>query len=207
MRVLNSKLHIDTHDPTSGHTHVNRNPEHDSDLQPISNNQESSNTYRYVNTKRRSHKSPTKDDPFTSFPTTHSLHPEDLNQQTHTLHHRLTRTSKAFLISLFHAFDRILKHSALGLAFIGILSFFQLVMSITFISPLNFGLRQSVLRIIRTNHSRPGGREPSGLVPIVILTFIILGLATAIRGVWCFVRDCSRWALRKVEDGVLDVRA
>ncbi|EGG08963.1 uncharacterized protein MELLADRAFT_55479 [Melampsora larici-populina 98AG31] len=79
-------------------------------------------------------------------------------------------------------------------------------MSLTFISPFNFGIRHSVLRMIRNNNNRPGGRDPTAIASMMILTFMIVGLVTAIRGVWYFVKRCSHWVLRKVEDSVLDVQ-
>ncbi|KAH9820291.1 hypothetical protein DFH28DRAFT_953589 [Melampsora americana] len=79
-------------------------------------------------------------------------------------------------------------------------------MSLTFISPFNFGIRHSVLRMIR-NNNRPGARDPTGMASVMILTFMVLGLLTAIRGLWYFVKRCSHWVLRKAEDSVLDVHS
>lgn len=88
-------------------------------------------------------------------------------------------------------------------AFVGILSFFQLLISITFFSPLNYGLRNTVFRMIRGNRRDGDG---AGLGSSMILLMVLLGLLKAFHAVWKAVGVLSQWMLSRLEDSVLDVR-
>ncbi|KAG0141310.1 hypothetical protein CROQUDRAFT_664042 [Cronartium quercuum f. sp. fusiforme G11] len=202
VRVLNSKLPLDINNPTRLKVKTNSDTDKNSRLESVSDGADESYTYRYVNAKRRSG-STQRDEDGGSGTAGYITRNQKPLRAPHCFQDRL----KPWVELIVMKMEKFIKHSILGLAFIGILSFFQLVMSLTFISPFNFGLRHSVLRMIRTNHGRPGARDASGLGSAMIVTFMLLGLATAIRSVWCFVRRCSQWMLRKVEDSVLDVRS
>ncbi|EFP80059.1 uncharacterized protein PGTG_05284 [Puccinia graminis f. sp. tritici CRL 75-36-700-3] len=121
---------------------------------------------------------------------------------------------QSIVSKLLSKLEALIKHTIKGLAFIGVMSFFQLAMSVTLFSPWNFGIRNSVLRMMRsgsttsrTSAGRAAAADPNGIGSLLILIFVLLGVLKAIQSVWKFVRKSSQWALRKIEDGVLDVRS
>jgi hypothetical protein len=76
--------------------------------------------------------------------------------------------------------QRALSHFALGFSFIGILSFLQLLISLSLLGPVHH-LRNPLLRGIR------GGRRDQdgpGLNGVIIVVFVLIGVGKALYGIW-----------------------
>ncbi|POW19870.1 hypothetical protein PSHT_04199 [Puccinia striiformis] len=231
VRVLNSKLHVDGTRSTKkmGSTPVRKSKlvkesqsENEvSKLKPIQTDENGDHTYRYVRGKeaKKSEQEPVntaysnRASPRThpaSTPTTTSAKSEneELENEEEQESGNILQT---ILNKIFNKLELLIKHVIKGLAFIGVMSFFQLAMSVTLFSPWNFGIRNSVLRMMRsssntrtTSNGRVSGTDPNGIGSLLLLIFVLLGVLKAIQSVWNLVRNSSQWALRKIEDGVLD---
>ncbi|KAI9616969.1 hypothetical protein H4Q26_010606 [Puccinia striiformis f. sp. tritici PST-130] len=215
VRVLNSKLHVDgTRSTKKWDRHRSENPTNP-------NGRKRDHTYRYVRGKeaKKSEQEPVntaysnRASPRThpaSTPTTTSAKSEneELENEEEQESGNILQT---ILNKIFNKLELLIKHVIKGLAFIGVMSFFQLAMSVTLFSPWNFGIRNSVLRMMRsssntrtTSNGRVSGTDPNGIGSLLLLIFVLLGVLKAIQSVWNLVRNSSQWALRKIEDGVLD---
>jgi len=236
VRVLNSKLHVDDTrlSRTAGTTPIRRSKlvtqaqaeSQVSQLKPLQTADSEEHTYRYVRAKGGKNGQERTSEPIA----VHSTRPSKRTQGTEdswSTRKREEEESAAgesteepghmfqrMMIRVLSKLEVVIKHTIKGLAFIGVMSFFQLAMSVTLFSPWNFGIRNSVLRMMRTGSAsrtssagRAAAADPNGVGSLLILLFVLLGLLKAIQSVWKFVRNSSRWVLRKIEDGVLDVRA
>lgn len=218
---------------------TSRGPEVPSELVPVETDQaDSPNSYRYVPSKTSDHRhhpngpkivdhhphpssKKSIDDP--SLPAGRSKPSGGTTLEDEEKDEGQPGVLGSILRSVYDRLEALIKHTIKGLAFIGVMSFFQLAMSVTLFSPWNFGIRNSVLRMMRTGTTGAGtpvgagnprlnvgraiaGGDPNGISSILILIFVLLGVLKAIQSVWCFVRKSSQWALRKIEDGVIDVR-
>ncbi|POV95683.1 hypothetical protein PSTT_16102 [Puccinia striiformis] len=225
VRVLNSKLHVDGTRSTKkmGSTPVRKSKlvkesqsENEvSKLKPIQTDENGDHTYRYVRGKeaKKSEQEPVntaysnRASPRThpaSTPTTTSAKSEneELENEEEQESGNILQT---ILNKIFNKLELLIKHVIKGLAFIGVMSFFQLAMSVTLFSPWNFGIRNSVLRMMRsssntrtTSNGRVSGTDPNGIGSLLLLIFVLLGVLKAIQSVWNLVRNSSQWALRKI---------
>ncbi|OAV92797.1 hypothetical protein PTTG_04943 [Puccinia triticina 1-1 BBBD Race 1] len=232
VRVLNSKLHVDDSRSSrkAATTPVRRSKlvtqsqssSEVSKLKPIESAESEEHTYRYVRSKgRKNGQDASPDQPLAVYSTRPSTRANPAGQSSTTGPREDEEADEeagepgniihSILSTVFSKLEALIKHTIKGLAFIGVMSFFQLAMSVTLFSPWNFGIRNSVLRMMRSGSSSrsSAGRaaaDPNGIGSLLILIFVLLGVLKAIQSVWKFVRKSSQWALRKIEDGVLDVR-
>ncbi|KAA1091134.1 hypothetical protein PGT21_026534 [Puccinia graminis f. sp. tritici] len=244
VRVLNSKLHVDdTRSRTrkAGTTPVRRSKlvtqsqrENEvSELKPIETGEKEEHTYRYVRAKaKKKGQEASSSEPIAIYSTRPTTTTKRRRSSTGQLSRRQKKEDdddedddeeeeeepgnilQSIVSKLLSKLEALIKHTIKGLAFIGVMSFFQLAMSVTLFSPWNFGIRNSVLRMMRsgsttsrTSAGRAAAADPNGIGSLLILIFVLLGVLKAIQSVWKFVRKSSQWALRKIEDGVLDVRS
>lgn len=232
VRVLNSKLHVDgtRSSRSTGTTPIRRSKlvtqaqaeSQISKLKPLQTAESEEHTYRYVRAKGGNGQERSSE-PIA----VHSIRPSkrtDGTDHSWSMSKREDEENEGesseepmhifqrIMMTVFSKLEVLIKHTIKGLAFIGVMSFFQLAMSVTLFSPWNFGIRNSVLRMMRTGSTSrtSAGRaaaDPNGIGSLLILIFVLLGVLKAIQSVWKFVRKSSQWALRKIEDGVLDVRS
>jgi uncharacterized membrane protein len=205
-----------------------------SELKPIETGEKEEHTYRYVRAKgKKKGQEASSSEPIAIYSTrpTTTRRRHSSSGQTTTTNRRQKKEDdeeeeeeddddeapgniiQSIVSKLLSKLEALIKHTIKGLAFIGVMSFFQLAMSVTLFSPWNFGIRNSVLRMMRsgsttsrTSAGRAAAADPNGIGSLLILIFVLLGVLKAIQSVWKFVRKSSQWALRKIEDGVLDVR-
>ncbi|KAG8851403.1 hypothetical protein FRB91_007983 [Serendipita sp. 411] len=94
---------------------------------------------------------------------------------------------------------RLLRKFMLGLSLVGILSFLNLLLTMSLFGPL---------QIARTRWMRAGRREAGNardLGTILIVIFVLIGVARALYGVYFGTRKLAQYVLTRAENAILEV--
>lgn len=96
--------------------------------------------------------------------------------------------------------SRLLRKFMLGLSLVGILSFLNLLITMSLFGPL---------QIARARWIRGGRREAGGgrdIGTILIIIFVLIGVARALYGVYTMTQALAQYILQKAENAILEVQ-
>ncbi|CCA77927.1 hypothetical protein PIIN_00641 [Serendipita indica DSM 11827] len=95
---------------------------------------------------------------------------------------------------------RLLRKFMLGLSLVGIISFLNLLFTLSLFGPL---------QIVRARWTRGGRREPANIRDIgtiLIVIFVLIGVARALYGVYFGTKKLAKFVLLKAENAILEVQ-
>ncbi|PWN50298.1 hypothetical protein IE53DRAFT_102527 [Violaceomyces palustris] len=106
--------------------------------------------------------------------------------------------------------DRILLQFSLGFSLVGIVSFVNLLLGVSFLGPFNlhnFGLGRSFARMTGGGRRGAGGGgqgEGGGLASVLLLLLVVIGIVRALTLVYKGVKALSRRFLSRLEAAIVD---
>lgn len=103
--------------------------------------------------------------------------------------------------------NKLLVQFSVGFSLVGILSFVNLLVGVSFIGPINlhnFGLGRSFARMTSGGRGRNANQDGASIASILIVLLVVIGVVRALHVVYKLVRKGARRGLSRLEAVIVD---